>query len=595
MRKKIYPVLFVAAALSLSACTEVLEPNVDYGGNTFINDYSSLVEAVNNLNKTLQERFSALNTLLEKNLADIKVAIDENTGAIQVLDQNTQQGLTNINASIFDGFKTVSDQVDAQGRAIVYAMNQNGDMLCLQIESTGKLISTQILESSNALVKAINDQTKSLEERIAALDATVKAGLMEVYVSIDKNTGAITLMDKNMQTSLATIDASLTKGFTALKQSIDEQGNAIVTAINTQGELLAAHMDSNGKLLSTSIIGSVSALINTLKDNNKALTDKIDALNKTVSYGLADVKGSINALTGKVELQTQAITKLDGTLASGMSDMKTGLDNINKTIGDGFVSVNQTVTNTGGKLVTAINTQGEKLKIAIDKNGKVISASIDLLNVSTNAQLALLLKYQGILSTRLADINASLGKLTDAEKETTEVLKKILENLNSQLATKGIYTASGKLYMTAAAWDLVSSDKTSELYTSAQAKARIVEPTLTVTIDNASHAQRGLVSIIASDKEALYAVNYGTVSGIETTDKVYEIVKMKGGLTGYKFTVSGNKKDWVGLVKYKVGYSYTDVLGSHSRNATNESETFTVTYVSDGKLMENIYVSITTK
>lgn len=33
MKKKIYPMLFVAA-LSLSACTEVLEPNVDYGGNT---------------------------------------------------------------------------------------------------------------------------------------------------------------------------------------------------------------------------------------------------------------------------------------------------------------------------------------------------------------------------------------------------------------------------------------------------------------------------------------------------------------------------------------------------------------------------------
>lgn len=50
MKKKIYPMLFVAA-LSLSACTEVLEPNVDYGGNTFINDYSALVDAVNNLNK----------------------------------------------------------------------------------------------------------------------------------------------------------------------------------------------------------------------------------------------------------------------------------------------------------------------------------------------------------------------------------------------------------------------------------------------------------------------------------------------------------------------------------------------------------------
>lgn len=48
MKKKIYPLLLVAA-LSMTACTDITEPTVDYGGNTFINDYSSLVDAVNNL------------------------------------------------------------------------------------------------------------------------------------------------------------------------------------------------------------------------------------------------------------------------------------------------------------------------------------------------------------------------------------------------------------------------------------------------------------------------------------------------------------------------------------------------------------------
>ena len=44
---------FVArcAALSMTACTDITETTVDYGGNTFINDYSSLVDAVNNLLK----------------------------------------------------------------------------------------------------------------------------------------------------------------------------------------------------------------------------------------------------------------------------------------------------------------------------------------------------------------------------------------------------------------------------------------------------------------------------------------------------------------------------------------------------------------
>ena len=162
MKKKIYPMLFVAA-LSLSACTEVLEPNVDYGGNTFINDYSALVDAVNNLNKTLQERFDALNQLLKSNMVDIKLAIDSNTGAIKVLSEKTEQGLKDVNTSIFNGFTTLSGKIDEQGKSIVVAMNNNGELLRLQIDETGKLLSTSLLNSTDAIVKAINDQTKSLE------------------------------------------------------------------------------------------------------------------------------------------------------------------------------------------------------------------------------------------------------------------------------------------------------------------------------------------------------------------------------------------------------------------------------------------------
>ncbi len=593
MRKKIYPVLFVAA-LSLSACTEVLEPNVDYGGNTFINDYSSLVEAVNNLNKTLQERFDALNSLLDKNLANIKVAIDENTGAIKVLDQTTQQGLNNINTSIFDGFKTLSEQVDTQGTAIVYAINQNGEMLRLQIDSTGKLISTQIQTSANALVNAINDQTKTLEERFAALDATIKAGLLDVQLSIDKNTGAITLLDKNTQASLATIDASLTKGFTAIKQSIDEQGNAIVSAINTQGKLLVAQIKSTGEVITAQIKGSVEDLIETLNANNKTLTEKIEALNQTVGNGLADVKVSINELTGQVELQTEAITQLDGTLAAGMNDMKAGLDKINKTIGKGFAAVGKDLTKAGGMIVKAINDQTEELTFTIDKNGRLISTSINKFNIATNANLAILIGYQHSLATTLKDINENLDKLTEAEKANVETLKKILDSINSQLVTKGIYITDDKLYMTSEAWSTVSADKTSNLYKKSQEQARTVVPVLYLRGD-AYKVSVKITDVVASDKDELYAVNYDKVPGIGTDAKVYEIVKMKNGVTGRNINMRGNSKDLLGFKRYKVGYAFSDVLGVHESNGYAENQSFKVTYVSGKKLTDEVRLEYYTK
>ena len=62
MRKALIPFL-VAGMLSATSCTELFEPSVDYGNQTYINDYSALVSAVNDLNKTLSERFNALNSL----------------------------------------------------------------------------------------------------------------------------------------------------------------------------------------------------------------------------------------------------------------------------------------------------------------------------------------------------------------------------------------------------------------------------------------------------------------------------------------------------------------------------------------------------
>ena len=91
MKKVLIPFL-VAGMLCTTSCTELFEPSVDYGDQTYINDYSALVSVINDLNKSISERFEALNKLLDKNLADIKLSVDENTGAIKwfvVYQQNS--------------------------------------------------------------------------------------------------------------------------------------------------------------------------------------------------------------------------------------------------------------------------------------------------------------------------------------------------------------------------------------------------------------------------------------------------------------------------------------------------------------------------
>lgn len=433
MKKKIYPMLFVAA-LSLSACTEVLEPNVDYGGNTFINDYSALVDAVNNLNKTLQERFDALNQLLKSNMVDIKLAIDSNTGAIKVLSEKTEQGLKDVNTSIFNGFTTLSGKIDEQGKSIVVAMNNNGELLRLQIDETGKLLSTSLLNSTDAIVKAINDQTKSLEERFAILDASLKAGFTDVKVSVDKNTGAITLLDKNTNASLEKINGSLTNGFKLLKEQISTTGNDVIYALDNNGNLLRVELGKQQEALSATIVGQTTKLIAAINNQTSTLDKRIEALSTVVETGLKNVVISVDKNTG-------AITLLDKNTQVSLNGINVSLGKIDGTLTSGFQAIRTEISTTGGKIITALDSNGNLLRLELDKQQNLLSATIvtqtNKLAQAINDQTASLSsRFEALttaLSTGLADIKVEIDKNTGAIKTLDTNTQVSLGTLNTTI------------------------------------------------------------------------------------------------------------------------------------------------------------------
>lgn len=433
MKKKIYPMLFVAA-LSLSACTEVLEPNVDYGGNTFINDYSALVDAVNNLNKTLQERFDALNQLLKGNMVDIKLAIDSNTGAIKVLSEKTEQGLKDVNTSIFNGFTTLSGKIDEQGKSIVVAMNNNGELLRLQIDETGKLLSTSLLNSTDAIVKAINDQTKSLEERFAILDASLKAGFTDVKVSVDKNTGAITLLDKNTNASLEKINGSLTDGFKLLKEQISTTGNDVIYALDNNGNLLRVELGKQQEALSATIVGQTTKLIAAINDQTSTLDKRIKALSTVVETGLKNVVVSVDKNTG-------AITLLDKNTQVSLNGINMSLGKIDGTLISGFQAIKTEISTTGGNIITALDKNGNLLRLELDKQQKLLSATIvaqtNKLAKAINDQTASLnSRFRALtiaLSTGLVGIMLEIDKNTGAIKTLDTNTQASLGTLNTTI------------------------------------------------------------------------------------------------------------------------------------------------------------------
>lgn len=399
------------------------------------------MKAINDQTKSLEERFAILDASLKAGFTDVKVSVDKNTGAITLLDKNTNASLEKINGSLTDGFKLLKEQISTTGNDVIYALDNNGNLLRVELGKQQEALSATIVGQTTKLIAAINDQTSTLDKRIKALSTVVETGLKNVVVSVDKNTGAITLLDKNTQISLnginmslGKIDGTLISGFQAIKTEISTTGGNIITALDKNGNLLRLELDKQQKLLSATIVTQTNKLAKAINDQTASLSSRFKALTIALSTGLVGIMLEIDKNTG-------AIKTLD-------TNTQASLGTLNTTILNGFNKLNETVDDKGNKIVTAIGTQtdaigtqteaikkqGKLLRMTITKSGKLIAAeivgSIDTLNATLESQNALLESKLDAINTA---ISSGLAKVTAQERRINKTLDLRLTAIDTQL------------------------------------------------------------------------------------------------------------------------------------------------------------------
>lgn len=424
---------------------ELLRLQIDETGKllstSLLNSTDAIVKAINDQTKSLEERFAILDASLKAGFTDVKVSVDKNTGAITLLDKNTNASLEKINGSLTNGFKLLKEQISTTGNDVIYALDNNGNLLRVELGKQQEALSATIVGQTTKLIAAINDQTSTLDKRIKALSTVVETGLKNVVVSVDKNTGAITLLDKNTQVSLnginmslGKIDGTLISGFQAIKTEISTTGGNIVTALDKNGNLLRLELDKQQKLLSATIVTQTNKLAKAINDQTASLSSRFKALTIALSTGLVGIMLEIDKNTG-------AIKTLD-------TNTQASLGTLNTTILNGFNKLNETVDDKGNKIVTAIGTQtdaigtqteaikkqGKLLRMTITKSGKLIAAeivgSIDTLNATLESQNALLESKLDAINTA---ISSGLAKVTAQERRINRTLDLRLTAIDTQL------------------------------------------------------------------------------------------------------------------------------------------------------------------
>lgn len=286
--KKHFYVLALAGLLGLNSCSDSFEPSVDFGDKTYINDYSALVDAVNDLNKSLDERLSALNKLIEDGLVSVTASIDANTGAITTQTTALKEGLGTLNTTVLNGFTAVNSSLG----------NINGSLDSLNV--------------SVASVKtAIDTMNKALGLK---LDAT-NAQLHNIVLSLDKNTTAISKMDENLGTSLA-----------ALKKEIETQGGKLVASIDKEGNLIVAAIKANGDVLKLINTG-ITTVGTKLNDINASLTSMNTTLT-TINGNIVALNTSLGTLNTNIQTLATKIENGDAAIVAAINDLKRYSDGI---------------------------------------------------------------------------------------------------------------------------------------------------------------------------------------------------------------------------------------------------------------------------
>ena len=270
--KKVF-IFALAATISLSSCTEVLEPRVDFGEVTYTNDYSKLIEAVNDLKQTLSDRVTSLNSMLDDKLAAMTVSVDRNTGAIESQTTTLDGAVTELQVKLFDGFAALTEQQKASGEKIVTAINSGGEVISAKLDANNKLIETGVVGKLDEINSTLASQESTFADKMDKLGDLVNSGLVKIETAngklgaigdklSDLNTslgdvkgqlaavdGSVIDVNKTLgelNTSVGTLGTTIGNRFTVLSNTVDSVGRNVVSAIDGNGNLLQTGFDTVG-------------------------------------------------------------------------------------------------------------------------------------------------------------------------------------------------------------------------------------------------------------------------------------------------------------------------------------------------------------
>jgi len=321
--------LLLAVLLLFSSC----EPSPEKLDITIETDYSRLVAAIENVNKSLSERMALLEGALESGLADSQAAVTLVRQAVETMGGSLEDKLVALEEAV----KSQTTSLETKLAIIEAAMNagfadEQAQQVLLQeaIASMGGSLE----EKMAALETAMKNEMTGLETKMDLMETAVQNGLADNQAAQELLKEAVESLGGTMETKLAAIDSALASQQTTLSAKLALIETAVQEGFageKTQQELIQQTLESLGGSLEEKL----TAIEEAMGSQSSGLETKLELIDQTLTKGFADDKAAL------------------GLIASAVSSMKGSVDGMDRDI-DTVVATLGTLDPTTGTVSAAL-------------------------------------------------------------------------------------------------------------------------------------------------------------------------------------------------------------------------------------------------
>ena len=437
---------------------------------TLRSDYSGLVAAINQMDKSLSEKLSLIETTLSGGLADNAEALKLIRQAIASLGGTLEEKLAAIESAVKSQETSLSTKLAAIEAAVLEGFANQQAQQALLLAAIESLDGT-LDEKMTKVEEVLKGQTTSVESKLGLIEASVKAGLADARKAQELLKETIEALGATLEEKLTAIDTVIAKQTVNLSAKLALIETAVKVEVaereKQQGMIEAAIASLQGSLEE-----NLAAIAEALGSQTTSLETKLSAIEAAVSGGFADgnaeralLRRAVESLGGKLDENLATIesairsqtTSLDtklglieaalkGETVSGDSELgliKAAIESLQGSLEEKLDAIELAVTSPTSGIGTKLAAIETALKEGLAEETKyveLIQRAVTTMGGTVKEQLASLdtamTRQTTSLNTKLEAITAAVTLTVEGEEPQFALIKTAIESLQGSLEEK---------------------------------------------------------------------------------------------------------------------------------------------------------------